>query len=1183
MDVRVFGPLQAIVDGRPVALGGVKPRALLAMLALNAGSTVSSERLIEGLWGENQPATATKLVQIYVSQLRKALAAGGDGAEIVTRGRGYELRLGSGDVDARRFERLIAQAAPREALALWRGPPLDDVAGEPFAAAEIRRLEELRLGALELAIERDLAAGRHREVVGELEMLVAEEPLRERLHAQRMLALYRCGRQADALQAYRHARALLVEQIGVEPGPQLRRLHEAILRQDASLEPPAAAAVEPPPELDAGTPPASGAAARRPGAPAGRAAAETARGAFVGREPELGELIGGLDDACAGHGRLFLLAGEPGIGKSRLAEELLAHARARGARVLVGRCWEAGGAPAYWPWVQSLRAYVRETDMATLRSQLGAGAADLAQIVPELRQRFPDLPAPPSLESEGARFGLFEAATSLLLLATRDRPVVLVLDDLHAADEPSLLLLRFVAREIATSRVLVVCAYRDVDPTLRAPLSSALAELVREPQSAHIVLAGLSQRDVAEYIKISTGVEPAIRLVRVIHTETEGNPLFVAEVVRLLEAEGRIAQPDAHLRIPPGVRAAINQRVGRLSEPCRNLLVAASVMGREFGLDALALLSELSRDDLLDVLDEAMAERVLGDVPGSPGRLRFGHALIRDTLYDALTTARRMQLHKAAGEALEAVYSADLDPHLAELAQQFFAAAPAGVAERAVDYARRAGDRAASQLGFEEAIRLYDMGLALVEGPVALCDLLLARGDAQARAGDTPSAKETFRQAAELAERRGLAEQLARAALGYGSRAMWDVSRDDDYLVPLLERAIAALGDDDSTLRVRLLARLAGGPLRDASFPPERKAALSEQALAAARRMGDPATLAYAIQGYILGHHSPEHTPRQLELASELVAVATEVGDKERMVEGQEGRLDSFVELGDMTAAKLELEAMTRLARDLRQPTQEWFAGVYRALITLLEGRLSEAEDLISAARGLGELAQAWSAEVTYRLQLYVLRREQGRLAEVEDLVRRSVDEYPTYPIWRCVLAQLTAQLGDHAEARAILEALAADRFATVPFDEEWLVSMGLLAETATALADAEHASVLYDKLLPYADRVAISYPEISTGSVARDLGLLAAVMERWDDAERHFENALETNGRIGARPWLAHTQEDYARMLLARGTPGDEERALKLRAAARSNYRNLGMNTFAKRASVVDQPPKDSPPPGRY
>jgi WD40 repeat protein/DNA-binding SARP family transcriptional activator len=307
MDVCVLGPLKASVEGRPLALGGGKPRALLAMLALNAGSTVSTGRLIDGLWGEEPPATAAKMVQVYVSQLRKALAASGDGAEIVTRGRGYELRLGPDDLDLERFERLMARGAPREALALWRGPPLDDVAEEPFAAAEIRRLEELRLAALELAIERDLAAGRQGEVIGELEVLVVEEPLRERLHAQRMLALYRCGRQADALEAYRQARAALVEQIGIEPGPELRRLHEAILRQDPALDLPAEEAVELPPELDAGTP-------------------------LVGREAELASLREHWRHAHGGAGRIVLIAAARGMGKTRLAAELAAEVhRDRGA------------------------------------------------------------------------------------------------------------------------------------------------------------------------------------------------------------------------------------------------------------------------------------------------------------------------------------------------------------------------------------------------------------------------------------------------------------------------------------------------------------------------------------------------------------------------------------------------------------------------------------------------------------------------------------------------------------------------------------------------------------------------------------------------------------------------------------------------------------------------------------
>ena len=309
MDVRVLGPMQASVDGRSVRLGGGKPRALLAMLALNAGGTVSTERLIDGLWGEEPPASAHKLVQVYVSQLRKALTVGGDGAAIVTRRHGYELRVDPDAVDARRFERLVAGGSPREALALWRGPALDDVADEPFAGPEIRRLEELRLEALELAIESELDAGRHREVVGELEALAAAEPLRERLHALRMLALHRCGRQADALAAYRQARSALVDAIGVEPGAELRRLHDAILRQDPSLEPPVAEPVELPVELEPATP-------------------------LIGRGAEVDWLREQWRTAHGGTGRLVLVTGARGIGKSRLAAALAADVHRDRAAVL---------------------------------------------------------------------------------------------------------------------------------------------------------------------------------------------------------------------------------------------------------------------------------------------------------------------------------------------------------------------------------------------------------------------------------------------------------------------------------------------------------------------------------------------------------------------------------------------------------------------------------------------------------------------------------------------------------------------------------------------------------------------------------------------------------------------------------------------------------------------------------
>ncbi len=376
------------------------------------------------------------------------------------------------------------------------------------------------LVCLEQRIEGDLAAGRHASLVAELEPLVQEHPLRERLRAQLMLALYRSGRQAEALETYQDARHALTDELGIEPSQELRELQQAILRQDSSVE------LEP------------------------AVGALTAAGAFVGRERELETLRTGLDDVIHGQGRLVLLVGEPGIGKSRLAEEALRVAHQRRARVLVGRCWEAGGAPAYWPWVQALRSYVHECPHELLRAHLGPGAADVAQLLPELRELLPDLPEPPEPDSEGARLRLFDAVAVLLKNIARDQPLVLFFDDLHAADEPSLLLLRFLARELVRARVLVVVAYRDVDPTLRDPLRTTLSELVREPVTSRISLGGLGHDDIADYISMVASVEPEARAVAEIHAETAGNPFFVGEIVRLLAAQGRLGVAEDSVEIP---------------------------------------------------------------------------------------------------------------------------------------------------------------------------------------------------------------------------------------------------------------------------------------------------------------------------------------------------------------------------------------------------------------------------------------------------------------------------------------------------------------------------------------------------------------------------------------------------------------------------------------------------------
>jgi DNA-binding SARP family transcriptional activator len=1167
VEFRILGPLEVVEKGRALRLGSRKQRALLTLLVLHAGEVVSRDRLIDDLWHGEPPAAAEATLRSHISRLRSALGA----ARMLSRPPGYMLALAPEELDATRCERVLAKAREalaegraaqaaeqlRGALALWRGSPLADAAYEPFAQGEIARLEELRVVVLEERIAADLALARHADVVGELEALVAEHPLRERLRVQLMLALYRSGRQAEALESYQDARRVLTDELGLEPSPELDELQRGILAHDPSLQSPT--------QVEAGAAAVEGGGTR-------------VAGQFVGREPELSELLRGLDEALAGEGRLFLVGGEPGIGKSRLVEQLARRAPERGAEVLVGRCWEAGGAPPYWPWVQALRLYLRDRDPETLRRQLGRSASDLAQILPELNEFYGELPTPPTDDPEGARFRLFEATAAFLRAASLTQPLVLVLDDLHAADAPSLLLLQFLAGALADARLLVVAAYRDVDPTLGDPLADTLTELRRLPVTHFLPLTGLSEDDVGSFVSQTIGLEPPAHLVSALHRATDGNPLFVGEVVRLLaseEALESITDAAAWRRtVPEGVKAVILQRLERLSDNCRLVLVLASVLGREFDLDALEQVSEVSGGQLLEVLDEAARERIVTDVPGQPGRMRFAHVLTRDTLYDELPPGRRVQLHRRVGDALEELYADNLEPHLAELAHHFYESARPGVAEKALEYARRAGERSLRLLAYEEAARLFAVGLRVLdtmESPddATRCELLLALGDAYARAGDTPRSKHTYVRAARLAEALRLPNELGRAALGYGGRFIWDVSRDDEQLAHLLERALAAVGDEDSTLHVRLLARLAAGPLRDSTADRERRESLGEQALKMARRIGDASTLAYALHGYVSSHLSPDSVLEQLELTKELIHVALQAGDLERAVEGYEIHLEYSTELGDMSSVYADLDAMAALAEELRQPAQAWLVAVYRTLVALLEGRFDEAERLIAETRLLGERALSWSAAITHGLQLFLLHRERGGVEEVEQLVRRAVADNPTYPIWRCVLANLLAELGSIDEARSQFDALAADDFAGLPFDEEWEVSMCFLAETAARLGDRPRAATLYERLLPYADRVALSYPEISLGPVSRVLGILASTTGEYDAAVGHFEDAIAASERIGARPWLAHTRDEYAHMLLRRGEPDDADKAHSLLDSAQAAYSELGIRASAASAST--------------
>ena len=1168
MDFRILGPLEAHDGDDRIALGGARQRALLGLLLLHANEVVSSDRLVEELWSDERPTGRPRALQVAISRLRSTLEpdrpGGTESRVLVTRPPGYELLVEPGQLDLHRFEDLIAEGRTalaagdagtasdtlREALALWRGPPLADLAYESFAQAEIARLDELHSVAIEERIAADLEVGRHQDLIAELQTLVEREPLRERLRGQLMLALYRSGRQAEALEVYREGRRVLVDELGIEPRRELQALEGAILRHDPALDPGTSVATPEP-------------------------AAEPSRSALVGRVSELAEMIAGLDDAFAGRGRLFLLAGEPGIGKSRLAEELVTKARARDARVLVGRCWEAGGAPVYWPWVQALRTYIGERDPAGLREELGTGACDVAQFLPELRELLPDIPEPPVLDPEAARFRVFDAVVSFLTRAAAERPIVIVLDDLHAADEPSLLLLQFVARGLGDSRLLVVGVFRDVDPVLRDPLASALSELGTERVTRRITLGGLPEADVAEYIQLATGLTADPATVAAIHAQTEGNALFVDEVTRLLVAEQVFdSYVTANVGVPQGVRDVIGRRIRRLSEESRRTLTTACVLGREFAIDTLARMIECEPREALELLDEALEARAVGEVPGAPGRLRFSHALVRDTLYDGLTASRRVSLHARAGEAVEALHAGNEEPHLAELAHHFAEATPAGTAARAVDYARRAGDRAAGLLAYEEAIRLYTLAIETLElsgrdDEDTRCELLLALGAAEARGGAFGAAKETFVLAADLARKLGTADQLARAALGYGGRYVWFRAGKDQRLIGLLEDALEAQPDANSGMRAMLLARLAGA-LRDRPVP-ERREALTTEAVEIARELGDPATLAYAIEGTYASISWPRDTDGWLSMARELCLLAEELGDMEKAFAGHLHAFGAFMVRGDLQAADLEFAAVAAVAHELRQPLQLWgltMAGVMRALQF---GHIDEAERLVEreaalGSDGQGDLTDDATFHYVSHFHEWALGRERGGLAQVRESLEGFVAEYPTYFIFRCMLVSTYSELDEVDTARAELARIATDDFHVLEVGSEWFFGASLLAEVCERLDDPAHAPRLYEALLPYGDHFVITHPEINLGSAARYLGLLALVMGRSDDAVQHLEQALGANERLGFRPWLARTQADLARTLIRRGGPGDMERAAELYDTATESFVTLGMKEPAER-----------------
>jgi DNA-binding SARP family transcriptional activator len=1099
--VRVLGPVEVTVGGARADVGGPRQRSVLARLIAAQGRVVSADRLIEDLYADEAPPRALAAVQSYVSHLRRALEPGrhawAAAGVLVTSPPGYALRLDRTAVDAWEFEDEVHGAAGLDdaatahdrlsaALARWRGAAFQEFGGLPWADLEASRLDELRLLATEQLAECALRLGLAAQTIADLDRLTADQPLREESWRLLALALYQSGRQGDALAALRRARAKLAAELGVDPGPGLRDLENDILAQAPHLSAPAPAARRVPTAAVShpagGEPPASA-------------------DAYVGRDAELLRVASAAREAEHARAQIVIVAGDAGSGKTALAGVVSRRLAAEGWTVTAGRCPEHGGAPAGWPWAEALRRL----------------ACLIAPAEPEaLASLLTDAAVQPG-DPAAARFRLHRAVGEYLEDASRAAPLLVVLEDLHRADAETLAILTDSAAGAAAARILVLATYRAAEAP--AHLSECLAALAaRDP--AWVTLGGLDVAATADLVRATCTDAVDAETARVIAERTGGNPFFIKETARLLDSEGVLA---AASEVPAGVREVLQRRIARLPATAETVLRQASVLGTEADVAILSEVAGVEDNVLLDAVDAGLLTGLVTEP--AAGRIRFAHALIRDTLYEGLSRLRRSRLHARAAEAIERHTPGEV----AALAHHFGeAGADPGKEAR---YCSLAAAQAEQRFAYDEAARLWEQAIAAADradstSPRDRLELVLRLVGALAPTEQISRARSMRRDAIRAALPLGDPVLLARVITAFDVPRAWQATEygsTDGELVGTVEHALATLPAGQELLRCRLLTTLAFELDR---MDSDRGDQASAQAVELARRLGDADALTIAINGRVWHTFRRDGLAERLSLGAELLDLPARSVTTEAL--GHVVLMVANTATADFRAADLHAEEAARIAERHGLMLAAVPVGFYRALRTALSADVHAAEELYRRGAAQMDRLGLWQhGAIVSLMGRFCMRTMLGQAGDMIDELEPLHQSPVPAPAIAASYALSLAAAGRMPEARAI-----AVRLPPVHRDLLWLVVTAICAMLAIAVDDTERARSCYRELLPYAARPAgTDTGTMALWPTAQILGDLATYLGV-DDARAHYRHALAIAERSGIAPW-----RDAALNRLGQGT----------------------------------------------